>query len=88
MTEAWTLSSDVYLDQKVCTHRTLISSYLIPCFLNSGQNAELQVELMKKKEYIEELFQKIVEKEFARLITNVNHKTEVKETFVSQYEYE
>lgn len=41
-----------------------------------GQNAELQVELMKKKEYIEELFQKIVEKEFARLITNVNHETE------------
>ena len=88
MTEAWTLSSDVYLDQKACTHRTLISSYLIPCFLNSGQNAELQVELMKKKEYIEELFQKIVEKEFARLITNVNHEIEVKETFVSQYEYE
>ena len=88
MTEAWTLSSDVYLDQKACTHRTLISSYLIPCFLNSGQNAELQVELMKKKEYIEELFQKIVEKEFARLITNVNHETEVKKTFVSQYEYE
>jgi len=41
-----------------------------------GQNAELQVELMKKKEYIEELFRKIVEKEFARLITNVNHETE------------
>ena len=43
---------------------------------------------MKKKEDIEELLQKVMKKEFARLITNVNHETEVKKTFVSQYEYE
>merc|ERR1712002_973685 len=41
-----------------------------------GQNVELQFELMKKKEEIAELFQKVVEKEFARLITNANHDTE------------
>jgi len=41
-----------------------------------GQNAELQVEMMKKKEDIAELLQKVMKKEFARLITNVNHETE------------
>ena len=44
---------------------------------NLGQNAELQVELMKKKEEIAESFKKVVENEFAHFITNVNDETEV-----------